>query len=89
MTVYANGAQLLNQPFRFGKRSGLLRRQTGAGRLEARRRLAPGETKLRVYVTLPGRPAMAWPLEAALPAGASRVLRILIDADGELSVQLD
>ena len=89
VTVYAAGEQVMNQPFRFGKRTGLLRRKTGGGRLEAKRRLPAGETELRVYVTLPGRAAARRTLDVALPAGASRVLRILIDKDGEPSVQLD
>ncbi len=89
VTVYAAGEQVMNQPFRFGKRTGLLRRKTGGGRLEAKRRLPAGDTELRVYVTLPGRAAARRTLDVALPAGASRVLRILIDKDGEPSVQLD
>ncbi len=89
VTVYAAGEQVMSQPFRFGKRSGLLRKKTGGGRLEARRRLPAGDTELRVYVTLPGRPAARRTLDVALPAGASRVLRILIDQNGEPSVQLD
>jgi hypothetical protein len=88
LTLYASGEQILLEPFRFGKR-GLLRRSSGAGRLEARRRLPAGDSELMVYVTLPGRPAVSWPLTAALPAGASRVLRILVAKDGELDVRLD
>ena len=68
---------------------GLLRKKSGAGRLEAKRRLPAGDTELRVYVTLPNRAAARRTLDVSLPAGASRVLRILIDGDGEPSVQLD
>ena len=89
VTVYAGGEQVMNQQFRFGKRSGLLRKKTGGGRLEAKRRLDAGDTELRVYVTLPGRAAARRTLDVELPAGASRVLRILIGKDGEPSVQLD
>ncbi len=89
VTVYAGPEQVMNQRFRFGKRSGLLRRKTGAGRLEAKRRLPAGDTELRVYVTLPNRAAVRRTLDVSLPAGASRVLRILIDGEGEPSVQLD
>ena len=89
VTIYAAGNQVLNQPFRFGKRTGLLRKKTGGGRLEAKRRLQAGDTELRVYVTLPGRAAARRTLNVSLPAGGSRVLRILIDADGEPRVQLD
>ena len=89
VTVYAGGEQVMNQPFRFGKRSGLLRKKSGGGRLEAKRRLPAGDTELRVYVTLPGRAAARRTLDVSLPAGATRVLRILIDADGEPRVQLD
>jgi serine/threonine protein kinase len=89
VTIYAGDEQVMNQPFRFGKRSGLLRRKSGAGRLEARRRLSAGQTELLVYVTLPGQPAVRRALNVSLPAGASRVLRILIDSDGEPRVQLD
>jgi hypothetical protein len=89
VTVYAAGEQVMNQQFRFGKRSGLRRKRTGGGRLEAKRRLPAGDTELRVYVSLPGRPATRRTLDVALPPGASRVLRILIGHDGEPSVQLD
>jgi tRNA A-37 threonylcarbamoyl transferase component Bud32/tetratricopeptide (TPR) repeat protein len=89
VTVYAAGDQVMNQSFRFGKRAGLLRKKTGAGRLEAKRRLPAGDTELRVYVTLPGRAATRRTLNVSLPAGASRALRILIDTNGEPSVQLD
>jgi predicted Ser/Thr protein kinase/tetratricopeptide (TPR) repeat protein len=89
VTIYANGEQAINQQFRFGKRGGLLRRKSGAGRLEAKRRLPAGDTELRVYVTLPGRAAERRTLDVSLPAGTSRVLRILIDEQGEPRVQLD
>ena len=89
VTVYSGSDQVMNQPFRFGKRGGLLRRKSGAGRLEARRRLPAGDTELKVYVTLPNRPAARRTLSVSLPAGASRVLRILIDAEGEPRIQLD
>ena len=89
VTVYAGGEQVMNQTFRFGKRGGLLRKKTGTGRLEAKRRLPAGDTELRVYVTMPNRPAVRRTLNVSLPAGSSRVLRILIDADGEPSVELD
>ena len=89
VTVYAGSDQVMNQPFRFGKRGGLLRKKRGAGRLEAKRRLPAGDTELKVYVTLPNRPAARRTLSVSLPAGASRVLRILIDANGEPRVQLD
>lgn len=89
VTVYAGGEQVMNQSFRFGKRTGLRRKKTGAGRLEAKRRLSAGDTELRVYVTMPNRPAVRRTLNVSLPAGSNRVLRILIDGNGEPSVQLD
>ncbi len=89
LTLYADGEQVLQQTFRFGKRTGVFRRQSGAGRLEARRRLRAGDAELRVYLSLPGRPAVSEALQATLAGGSTSVLRILVAEGGELQVRLD
>ncbi len=89
LTLYAGSEQVLMQPFRFGKRSGLLRRQSGAGRLEARRRLPAGATEIRVYVAFPGRPTASQSIDLPLAGGSTTVLRVLVDSAGQLAVQID
>ena len=87
MTIYA-GERSLGEPFRFYKRTGLFRNQPEAGRIEAARQLPAGATSLRVYVALPKRAPVVKTLQVQLPAGATRSLKIHIDRESRLAVDL-
>jgi hypothetical protein len=47
-----------------------------------------GESRLRVYVTPPRQPARLAIVDAALPGGAARTLRVSVTATGEVSAWL-
>ena len=89
LTIYAGPKQILGEPFRFYKRTGLFRNQPEAGRVEASRQLPAGTTTLRVYVALPKRSPVVKTVEAQLAGGSTRVLRIHIDSSAQLTAGLE
>ena len=88
LTIYAGQRQILGEPFRFYKRTGLFRNQPESGRIEASRQLQAGATTLRVYVALPKRPPVVTTVQAQLVGGTSRVLKLHFDQSARLSVSL-
>ena len=88
LTIYAGQKQILGEPFRFYKRTGLFRNQPESGRIEASRQLQAGATTLRVYVALPKRPPVVTTVQAQLAGGASRLLKLHFDQSAKLSVSL-
>jgi predicted Ser/Thr protein kinase len=88
LTIYAGPKQILGEPFRFYRRTGVFRSQPEAGRIEASRQLPPGATTLRVYVALPKRAPVVTTVQAQLAGGSSRLLKLHFDSSARLSVSL-
>jgi hypothetical protein len=89
LTIYAGGKQILGEPFRFYKRTGLFRSQPAAGQIDASRQVPSGSVTLRIYVAPPKRAPVVRTFEAQLAPGSTRVLRIRFDKADALSVSLD
>jgi predicted Ser/Thr protein kinase len=88
LTIYAGPKQILGEPFRFYKRTGLFRNQPEAGRVEVSRQLPAGTTTLRIYVALPKRSPVVKTVEAQLAGGSTRVLKIHFDSSAQLTAGL-
>jgi len=88
LTIYAGDRQILREPFRFVRRTGLLKREYLSGTIEATRRVVAGSQTLRVYVQLEGAAAQLVSVDADLAGGSTRVLDIRVDADGNATVAL-
>jgi serine/threonine protein kinase len=88
LTIYAGPRQILGEPFRFYKRTGLFRNQPEAGRIEAARQLPAGSTTLRIYVALPKRPPTVTTVDANLAGGTTRLLKIHFDKSAQISAAL-
>jgi serine/threonine-protein kinase len=89
LTIYAGGKQILGEPFRFYKRTGLFRNQPEAGRIEAARQLPAGATTLRIYVAPPKKSPVVRTLEVQLAGGSTRILRIRFDRAGQLTAGVE
>jgi serine/threonine protein kinase len=85
LTIYSGDRQILREPFRFVRRTGLLSRERVSGTIDASRRISPEDTTLRVYVALPGLATRAISIEHEFVAGTSPVLEIRVDTDGNAS----
>ncbi len=88
LTIYAGQRQILGEPFRFYKRTGLFRNQPSSGQIDASRQLQPGATTLRVYVALPKRAPVVTTVQAQLAGGTTRLLKLHFDQSARLSVSL-
>ena len=88
LTIYSGNQQILLQPFRFVKKSGLLRRKGVSGRLERDIELPPGRTTLRIFVASQGRKTQATTLALTLEGGKTQVLRIAVSKSGATRVDL-
>jgi predicted Ser/Thr protein kinase len=89
LTIYVNQKQVLLEPFRFVKRTGLLSSEPSAGRIEVQRSLSPGDVAIQVYANPKGKPARAVSVQGNFPAGATRSLRIRLAKDGEITATLE
>lgn len=89
LTVYADQAQVLLQPFRFVQKSGFMRKKKIAGRLETSVELPSGPTELRIYVSADGQETQTVNLQADLAGGQTHVLRLIIAENGSTSAQLN
>jgi len=88
LTIYAGDRQILREPFRFVRRTGLLAREKVSGTISAVRKVPAGALTLRVYVALPGIATRAISLEETIEGGASRLLEIRVDSAGNASAVL-
>ncbi|HXT49430.1 MAG TPA: serine/threonine-protein kinase [Thermoanaerobaculia bacterium] len=88
LTIYAGQRQILGEPFRFYKRSGLFRNEPKRGTIEAARQVPAGATTLRIYVARPKLPPAVTTVEAQLSGGSTRVLKIHFDQSAQLSATL-
>lgn len=88
VTIYAGREQVLRHPFRYVVKKGFLRTQPSTGGFDDRIRLPAGEADLRVYLAIPGETSRIERLTARLPRGATRVLQLRVDSDGNLSAQV-
>jgi len=82
LTIYAAERQILREPFRFVRRTGLLKREYLSGTIEAKRRVQSGPQTLRVYVQIEGAAAQLISVDVDLAGGSTRVLDIRVDDDG-------
>jgi serine/threonine-protein kinase len=89
LMVYADGKQILNEPYRFYKRTGLFRSEPKAGTIQAGRHVPSGTVSLRVYVSLPKQSPVTKTIEAQLPASSTRLLKIHIDRSAQLAVAVE
>jgi|CXWL01.1.fsa_nt_gi serine/threonine-protein kinase len=89
LTIYVNKKQVMLEPFRFFKKTGILRSEAAAGRVQDKRTLQAGDTTIQVYVTPTGKPARTVTLQGNFPLGAHRLLRIHLDKAGELTGKLE
>ena len=89
LTIYVDGKQILGEPFRFYKRTGLFRSRPAAGRIEASRQVPAGNSTLRIYVAPPKRAPVVKLVEVQLAGGSTRLLKIHFDKADELSVSLE
>jgi tetratricopeptide (TPR) repeat protein len=89
LTLFVGEEQLLREPFRFVRRKGFLRSEAYEGQLSfGPFEIKPGATRLRVYVYLAGRPALAEILDAEIAAGSARHLEVTFSEDEVLSARL-
>ena len=88
LTIYAGERQILREPFRFVRKSGMFTREKASGQLEAQRRVPAGPITLRVYVALPGKPTKAVVVEGAIVGGSTPTLEMRLDAEGRASATL-
>jgi predicted Ser/Thr protein kinase/tetratricopeptide (TPR) repeat protein len=89
LTLYTGNTQVLRERFAFYERTGLLRSEPRAGRIDARLVLAAGPTIFRAYVARGGQPARMTELEGRLEGGGAVTLRIHLAADGSLRAWLE
>jgi hypothetical protein len=87
VTIYIGRDQVLREPFRFTRRSGL-RTTSVPGGWNATRAVGAGDNSLRVIVSLDGRPTRVVNLQGNFRGGSSRSLVIRIDGAGEVSATL-
>lgn len=88
LTVYAGERQVLREPFRFVRKSGMFTRERVSGMIEAQRRVPAGPMTLRVYVALPGKPTKAVVVEGEIVGGTTPTLEMRIDAEGRATAEL-
>jgi hypothetical protein len=88
LTIYAGERQIVRQPFKFVRKSGIFRREEVSGALEAHRRIPAGPLMLRVYVAIPGSPTRAVALDKQIVGGTSYTLVIRVDAEGRTTAEL-
>ena len=88
LTIYAGERQILREPFKFVRKSGIFTREKMSGTLEAQRRVPAGPITLRVYVALPGKPTKAVVVEGEIQGGGTPTLEMRIDAEGRATAQL-
>ena len=89
VTLYHDGEQIFRRAFRFVERRGLIRRRGVQGGFTARQSIPAGDLDLRVYLTLPSRPAQSRVVSASFMPGSLRTLFIRVDDTGRLAVDLD
>ena len=89
LTIYADDRQIVREPFRFSKKSGLFRVEKQSGGFQRERTLASGAYTFRIYVALEGRPTKAVTVDGELSGGSRRTLVVRIGAQGEATARLD
>ncbi|MDH3255629.1 MAG: protein kinase [Acidobacteriota bacterium] len=87
VTLYLGDEQILHRPFRFVEKKSLLRRKGVAGSFDESKRVPAGTLDLRLYLTLPNRPAQSRRLTGNLTAGSLRTLRVRVGDGGVLGVE--
>ena len=88
LTIYANDRQILRQQFHFVRRKGIFSRERISGTIQASRKVPAGPLNLRVYVALEGSPTRAISIEGDVAGGATRVLDVRVDSDGNATAAL-
>jgi serine/threonine protein kinase len=86
LTLYLNGEQILRRPFRFVEKQGLLRRKGVSGGFDERQQVEAGDFELKVYLTLPSRPAQSRSIRGGFAGGSLRTLQVRVDDSGQLLV---
>ncbi len=89
LTVYVGQHQILRQPFRFVHHLGFMREEPTTGHLEAMRRLPPGTTDFRIYVSLSHQGAKLVRAERVLQAGGDQTLKIDVDKNGAVTARFE
>ena len=90
LTVYNGATRLLQESFKFEKKTtGLIRRTTaGPGRAEWSSTLPSGPVKLSIYAKPTGEDTRIKDISGELPAGGEGLLEIRLAADGLVEVSL-
>jgi len=88
LTIYAGPTQILGEPFKFYKHTGLFRNEPKAGRIDAARQVPAGNETLRIYVALPKRAPVVKTLDVQLAAGSTHVLKIYFDKSAQIAATL-
>lgn len=89
LTVYAGERQMIREPFRFVKKSGLLKTEAVPGSLDLDMQLPPGRTTLRVYVSQPGKPTRSQALDVQISPGSQHTLKVQVDSEGRMAVRFE
>jgi len=88
LTMYEGTQQIYKEEFRFIERRRLLPPKPATGSLSASFELPAGDLSLRIYLSVPGQETQVIPVEGTLRGGATHVLRLRVDGDGVLTVNL-
>ncbi|MFP3941515.1 MAG: serine/threonine-protein kinase [Thermoanaerobaculia bacterium] len=85
--IYGGGEQLLRRGFSYYEREWLLNRTPKSGGFHADLELPPGVDVLWIYVARAEGPARHLEIDARLPRGAHRVLRVHLPAEGQATAE--
>ena len=89
LAIYVGNDQVVRESFHFAKRISMFRSEAAPGRIDARRRIHPGASGVRVILGLEGKPARTLSLDAAFPAGVLHTLHLRVSKDGEPLATID
>jgi tRNA A-37 threonylcarbamoyl transferase component Bud32 len=88
ITIYADGRQVLLEPFDFYRRRAWLWKAPHPGQLTREIALPPETGALRVLVARAGEPARLITLPGPFPAGSRQRLEVVVPEDGEVQATL-
>ncbi|MFQ5526298.1 MAG: serine/threonine-protein kinase [Thermoanaerobaculia bacterium] len=86
LTVYSNGEQILNRPYRFVEKKNFFVRKGVSGSFRESLELSAGVRELKIYLSQPKRETQLRSVTVKVPAGDIRVLRLRVQANGKLVI---
>ncbi|MEZ5332344.1 MAG: hypothetical protein R2991_09905 [Thermoanaerobaculia bacterium] len=88
LTIYSDERQIFREGFHFTEKTRFLLNRGTEGSFSRTLEHPDGPVNLRIYLSLPGVPTQVVRLQGALRGGASKVLRVRVDAEGGFTARL-